>query len=71
MRRWKILDRGNVPNRASMIEYTCPGCDRDAELPVKGMALAQFGGGVVFDVGRHAMPAQIQCPHCRRQYELD
>lgn len=71
MATWRILDRGDVPERAAVIAYTCTGCDRDADLPVMGLALAQIsGGGIVFDIGPHAMPALIQCPHCRRRYEL-
>lgn len=70
MANWKILDRGEVPIETASISYTCPACDRDADLPVMGLALAQMsGGGLVFDRGPYALPILIQCPHCRRRFE--
>ncbi len=69
---WKVLEWGDVPEDAAEIDYECPHCGREAPLPVVGMALAQIsGGGVVFDVGRHAMPAQIRCTKCRREFTLE
>lgn len=70
-RAWKILERGEVPLvGVSTIDYTCPNCEMDARLPVKGLPMAQMcGGGIVFDTGPHAMPAIIQCPYCRKRYE--
>lgn len=70
MSSWKIIDRGAVPTSAALIEYTCPGCEREADLPVKGLAIAQTAAGVVFDSAPHALPSVIQCPHCRRRYEV-
>lgn len=69
MPTWKILNRGAVPPSAPVIAYTCPGCERDADLPVRGLAVAQTGSAVVFDQGPHALPTVIQCPYCRRRYE--
>lgn len=69
MRKWKILNRGDVPLKAVTIAYSCPHCDEDATLPVLGLAIAQTAGGVVFDTGPHAMPTAIQCPYCRHQFE--
>ena len=69
-RRWKILDRGDVGEHDGHdIEYTCARCGKDALLTVVGLPIAQTGAMVVFDVGRHAMPAAIRCPHCRRSFE--
>ena len=71
MRSWKILDRGGVPEvSANTIEYTCIHCNEDALMPVKGRPLAQIEMGIVFDVGDHAMPREIECPNCHRQFEL-
>ena len=71
MATWKILDRGKVPDRALAVSYACPGCEREADLPVLGLPLAQMsGGGIVFDTQPYAMPAVIQCPHCRRRFEV-
>lgn len=68
---WKILDRGAVPvDQSKPVEFTCPGCGRDAILPVVGMAIAQFANGLVFDTDTHEMPACIQCRYCRRRFEL-
>ena len=66
---WKIIDRGEVPERAGTVEYDCPACGREALLPVLGLPIAQIGAGIVFDTGKHAMPAVIQCRHCRRCFE--
>lgn len=69
---WRVIDYGDVPTTTpSRIDYACPGCGVESELPVKGLALAQIETGVVFDRGDYAMPRQIQCRHCRRRYELD
>ena len=70
MATWKVLDFGRVPTTgAVVISYDCPGCGHEAELPVLGMAIAQTAGGVVFEPGTHAIPAIIQCRHCRRRFE--
>jgi DNA-directed RNA polymerase subunit RPC12/RpoP len=70
MRHWKIIDRGRVPtDRPRIIEYSCPGCGKEALLPVAGLPLAQLGGGgVVFDDGDGCLPPEVACPHCRRQF---
>ena len=68
---WDVIDRGAVPlTGTNDIEFDCPGCGREALLPVLGLALAQTAAGVVFDVGEHAMPREIRCRHCRRHFEL-
>ena len=67
---WKIVDYGKVPIGAPMVEFDCPRCGRVALLPVVGVPLAQLhDGGIVFDIGQHAIPAQIQCRRCRRLFE--
>ena len=68
-RTWKIIRRGDVPESAATIAYTCPHCGIDAELPVLGLALAQLAsGGLVFDIGPHAMPSEIECRACRHRF---
>lgn len=74
MATWAVLDRGDVPEKegSHLIEYDCPRCGYEAELPVLGTPLAQLSsGGMVFDIGRHAMPRIIRCRNCRRTFELD
>ncbi len=69
---WKIIEPGRVPEKGvTVVPFACHGCGHEAELPVLGMPLAQFSGGIVFDVGDHAMPRVIECRHCRRRFELD
>jgi hypothetical protein len=67
---WKIIDRGRVPELSAHVDYTCE-CGHEAQMPVLGLPMAQIGTGIVFDIGKHAMPKIIQCRKCRRQYELD
>jgi hypothetical protein len=64
---WKIIDRGTVPEITQHVDFTCQ-CGHDAKLPVLGLAMAQIGMGIVFDVGKFAMPKIIQCRKCRRQF---
>ncbi len=54
---------------AGSVVYTCPGCGQDAELPVVGLPIAQVAGGIVFDIGRNALPKKIMCRKCRRTFE--
>ncbi len=68
---WKIIDRGRVPEISPHVELTCLSCGHEAELPVLGLAIAQLDFGIVFDIGDHAMPAEIQCRKCRRKFEID
>ena len=68
---WNIIDRGDVPiGEAPVIEYDCPRCGAPALLPVRGLALAQVGDGVVFEPGVRAMPKIIRCRECRRDFAL-
>ncbi len=68
---WRVIDRGGVPEHGSnMVDYTCLNCGVESRLPVLGAAIAQVGQGLVFDTGSFAMPAVIQCRHCRRKYEI-
>ena len=69
MKRWRILARGAVPIRTHEVVFACMSCGTEALLPVLGLPLAQIESGIVFDIGRHAMPAVIQCRTCRRRYE--
>lgn len=66
---WKIIDRGKVPEIARKVSFHCCNCEHDAELPVSGLAVAQIGQGLVFDIGGYAVPLIIQCRKCRRTYE--
>lgn len=68
VKTWKILDRGKVPKNALTVTYDCPHCGHEAELPVKGRALAQIaGGGIVFDNDQKGeIPPTVQCRKCRR-----
>ena len=68
-RRWRIVDRGQVPDPPSYtVEFDCPRCDRPALLPVLGCPVAETGGGIIFDPGEFAMPRIIRCPSCRRSF---
>lgn len=71
MRRWRILQWASRPETTADVEFTCLRCGRDALLAVHGVALAQCDTGLVFDIGGHAMPEQIECPYCRKQLELE
>lgn len=66
---WKIVNRGGIPEDAETIEFECPGCGKEALLPIVGLPLAQLSGGVIFD-GAHVMPPEIQCRVCRKQFEV-
>lgn len=67
---WDVVDRGDVPSRATTIPFTCPNCGRTAALPVLGVPVAQLGEGLLFDPGERAIPRQIRCRRCRYHYEL-
>ncbi len=69
--RWIIIDRGSLPERTLHIDYMCTKCMRESLLPVTGIVLAQSGQSLVFDIGPHATPAQIRCPHCRSSLVLE
>lgn len=70
MRKWRVIDFGEVDQKcARRTEYTCLKCGNDSELLVIGNPIAQIGEALVFDVGDHAIPKVIECPHCRRRME--
>lgn len=69
MRKWKVIDRGAVPDDAPEVPYLCMACETESLLPVVGVPIAQVGYGIVFDLGVHAMPKVIQCRKCRKFYE--
>lgn len=71
MRNWKILKWPNRPERTTSIEYHCTKCGKDANLAVVGIAMAQIDRGVIFDTPLFSMPEAIECPYCRKQYELE
>lgn len=73
VKTWRIIDRGRVPEGAATVSYTCQRCGHEAEMPVKGRALAQLaGGGIVFDTNEQgAIPATVQCRKCRRIFTTD
>jgi hypothetical protein len=68
---WRILSHdapaGGWTHR---IPYDCPRCGAEAELPVQGLAIAQTAAGaIIFDIGNHFIPGEIQCRACRRRFE--
>lgn len=66
VKTWKILDYGDVPKDARTVEFTCL-CGQEAQLPVKGRAIAQIEAGLVFDNDeRGVLPETIQCRRCKR-----
>ena len=67
VKTWRILDYGRVPESSATVPFSCA-CGHEAELPVKGRVIAQFGdGGVVFDNDcKGELPTTIQCRKCRR-----
>lgn len=68
---WKILDWGSVERaKAHEIDYTCVKCWQDSALPIMGLVMAQCDDSLVFDIGHHAVPRRIRCPHCKRTLEL-
>lgn len=67
---WKVLKRGRVPQDATQVEFECQKCGHEALLPVLGLPIAHFHGGLVFDVGNYAMPDEIQCRYSRRRFEV-
>jgi len=71
MRRWRVLDRGKVPEGARETVYRCDGCGREGLLPVLGTPIAQQGSGLIFEPGKYAIPALIECHYCRRSYGLE
>lgn len=68
---WDIIDFGKVPEKAKTLMFSCPGCEREALLPVVGVPLAEMSGGIVFDIGACAMPREIRCRKCRRHFVLE
>jgi hypothetical protein len=68
---WRVLRYGADfdRNSARMVSLTCLGCGHDADLPVVGLAIAQIGQGLVFDIGPRDTPKEIQCPRCRKILE--
>ncbi len=72
VKTWIIIDRGSVPKNSPTIPYECE-CGHEAELPVRGRALAILeGGGVIFDNDcKGAMPAKIKCRKCGRVLEQE
>jgi len=73
VKTWKILDYGDVPKGAATVNYSCQNCGHEAEMPVKGRALAQLGGGgIVFDIDETgALPATVQCRKCGVVFTTD
>lgn len=69
MRKWRILDRGELPEEGlRLIQYCCMKCKHEAILAVVGLPLAQIEENLVFD-GRSTIPRKIECPYCRRRLE--
>lgn len=66
---WDVIDLGDVPENSPTIEFSCPNCGVEAELPYTGLPMAQVGAAIVFDVGGHEIPKKIKCRYCRRLFE--
>lgn len=68
---WRVIRYGAEFDRKSArpISLTCLACGHDADVPVVGLAIAQLGQGLVFDVGPQDVPQEIQCPRCRNVLE--
>lgn len=72
---WTVLDFGAVEvDRPSfqLIPYPCPGCGREAWMPINGIALViTSDGGMILEPvdGDRALPAKIRCRKCRRTFE--
>jgi hypothetical protein len=70
---WKILDLGPVPEGSKQYPMHCFGCGVEAYIPVVGLPLSQCGGasgygGLIFDIGGHAMPTTIKCRSCGKVF---
>ena len=65
VKTWRIIDRGDVPLAAMTVPFVCR-CGYEAELPVRGRAIAATQDGIVFDPGHYAIPTTVQCRRCRR-----
>lgn len=70
MKNWKIRKWTGKPERTNKVSFACPDCGNDALLEVAGRPMAQVGAGLVFDIGDHSMPEEIQCPNCKRRKKL-
>lgn len=69
---WRILELPDPPPQwTGSIMYSCPGCGKEALLPIVGLAIAQIGAGLVFEPGSKLIPKTIQCRFCRRRYEQE
>ena len=69
MRKWRILDRGDLPEDGlRLIQYYCVKCRKDSTLAVVGLPLAQIEDGLVFE-GDSVLPRKIEGPYCRRRLE--
>lgn len=70
--RWKVVDRGAVPDPPSTeIPFPCA-CGREALLPVLGRPEGVTQEGVVFDpCAPHAVPRTIHCRNCGRTFTTE
>ena len=69
---WRILEAGwPEESRTHTINFECPHCGAEAEMPVIGLAIAQVNDGIVFDGSHHALPNKIQCRFCRKRFEVE
>lgn len=74
MKHWRVLSWPNRPAWTRSIKYCCAdGCMNDSIMPIgPGIVEAQLGMGLVSDPANPVtnLPATIECPHCRRSFEL-
>lgn len=69
MRKWRILDRGDLPGDGlRLIQFCCMKCRHDSTLAVIGLPIAQIEEALVFE-GKSILPRRIECPYCRRRLE--
>ncbi len=72
MRAWRVLDRGRVPERGErLFAYRCDACGEHGLLPVLGEPLVQQGSWVIFTTEEQAVPAAIECAHCKACFGLE
>ena len=75
MRHWKIRQWANRPAAIREIEFMCLHCEKASLLSTNAhdLIIAQLDAGVICDVGKspNTLPDIIQCPHCRRELEVE
>ena len=75
MRRWRIRRWKDRPAITQEIAFTCVnGCWKESLLKLgTGLVEAQLWMGIIYDPANpvKSIPQEIECPHCRRIFELE